>query len=160
MQVPSTDLGGFAAAKYGAASVNSGAPSLITAAGTGDATKVTGATVDRKSATDGSLADSALVATLFLAALADTETIAFAHEVQYSDDNSNWDDAVELEASDVKATSSGGTNETGIVEFSINLRSQKRYMRVNVTPNLSASGTDTALFATIVALSGYARNPQ
>lgn len=156
---PKTDLGSHVVVLDANASADSAAPSLITAAGTGDATKVTGVGIDRKQGQ--TLALSAAVTTSFLAALADTKTLSLAHEIQYSSDNSTFDTAVVLEASAVKATGeTGGTNERGQAEFSINLISQKRYFRINVTPDLSATGTDTASFATQAALGGFSELPR
>lgn len=155
---PATDLGSHVTTHDCNASASTGAPVLILAGGTGDAVKITGVAVDRKQGT--SLADSMTVVTGFLAALADTKTLALAHEIQYSADNSTWDTAVVLEASTVKATGDSGSNERGRVEFNVNLRSQKRYWRVNVTPDLSATGTDTATFHTLGIQSGFHESPK
>lgn len=150
------DVGDFVTVNDACSSENSGAPSLITAAGTGDATKVTGQTVDRKVGT--AKARSCVVSTAYLAALTAAKTISLAHEVQYSDDGSTWDTAVVIEASAVKATGAG--NKRGVDEHKINLESQKRYFRINVTPDLSHTSTDTATFHTTVVLGGFSQVPQ
>lgn len=155
---PLNDVGDFLTGNDGCASANSGAPSLITAAGALDNVKVTGQTVDRKSGT--AIAYSAFIQTGYLAALADTETISLAHEYQDSADDSTWNTAVAIEAATVKATSSGGTNERGVDEHKLDLSSLYRYIRINVTPNLSASATDTCLFFTVVTLGGWSQVPQ
>lgn len=155
---PLNELGPHVKAYDGAASHNANAPSLITAAGTGDNTKVTGRTVNRFNGT--ALAHSAVVATGYLAALTDTKTISLAHEIQESADNSSWDSAEAIEALTVKATSSGGTNERGVDVHDLSLTARKQYFRINVTPDLSAGATDTALFFTVVILGGWTQVPQ
>jgi hypothetical protein len=157
---PSQDLGNLTKAADANASASSGAPVLILAGGTGDGVKITGQSIDRYASDGIAIADSVVVTTSYLAALADTKTLSLAHEVQYSADNSSWDTAVVIEASTVKATSSGGTNERGVDEHNLNLRGQKRYFRINVTPDLSATGTDTATFHTIATMGGYDKVPQ
>lgn len=147
------NIGGYVKAFAGGASENSGAASLITAAGTGDNAEVTGQTIDR----DGY--DSAVVSIAYLATLADTESISFAVDIQESSDGSSWDTAEELQAATTAVTSSGGTNEHGVVELDVNLSGRKQYVRFNVTPNLSAGATDTALFATTVILGGASTLP-
>lgn len=160
MTFPLNNVGQYVVAKDACSSANSGAPSLITAAGTGDATKVTGQTLDRKQS-DGALAHSCVVSTAYLAALQATETLSLAHELQESADGSTWDTAEAIEASTVKATGeAGGSNERGVDEHSVNLMARKRYIRFNVTPDLSASGTDTATFHTQAVLGGFDIIPQ
>ncbi len=150
------DLGSHIVSYDANASANSGAPVLILAAGTGDNVKITGVSIDRYAA--GALADSCTVVTGFLAALTAAKTISLAHEVQYSADNSTWDTAVVLEAATVYGTGVG--NKRGKAEFSINLRSQKRYVRINVTPDLSHTSTDTATFHTVMNLGGFEQLPK
>lgn len=121
----------------------------LVAAGTGDATAITGQGIDRKGY------GSAKVLVGYHATLADTKTLAVAAEVQYSADNSSFDTAVPLQTSTVAAT---GVNPTtayyGVVVFNIDLTAQKRYFRINVTPDLNASGTDVAEVVTSVVLGG------
>ena len=158
---PAQDLGSHVTGSIASASVNSGAPSLVTAAGTGDATKVTGDTVDRKVSGGSALADSLVLVTAYLAALADTKTLSFAIELQESSDDSSWDTAEVVIAATVVATgTTGGTNETGVNVQNISLRSRKRYIRFNLTPDLSATATDTALFTASAVLGGYEQLPQ
>lgn len=113
-----------------------------TAGGTGDATKVTGQTIDR----DNFFSASIMIA--YKAVLAEDETISFAVERQESDDGTTWDTAVDEQTATVAATgATGGSTEYGTVKIDVNLTAQKRYVRYNVTPNLSASGTDTLVWA-------------
>lgn len=159
MTFPQNEIGAHVSSSDGCASENSGAPSLVTAAGTGDNTKVTGQTIDRLSGT--AICHSCVVATGYLAALQASETLSLAHEYQDSTDNSTWNTAVAIEAATTKATGeSGGSNERGVDEHDLALSSLARYFRINVTPNLSASGTDTCLFFTVVTRGGWTQVPQ
>lgn len=136
------DLGAFVVSNYvGAAS--------LTAGGTGDATAVTGATIDRDDYQSG------VLAVAYKAVLTEAKTLALAVEVQESSDGSTWDTAVALRASTVAATGdTGGSTETGLVEFDIDLSGYKRYVRFNFTPDLNATGTDTAVVAAVFTLGG------
>lgn len=111
----------------------------LVAGGTGDATAVTGATIDRLGY------GSAKVVLVSRAVLAQAATLALAVEYQESSNGSDWDTAVALQASTTVATGgSGGSTELDITTFDIDLSGKKRYIRVNYTPNLSAANTDTA----------------
>lgn len=156
---PLQDVGDFVTGEDGNASASSGAPSLITAAGGLDALKVTGATVDRRASAGIGIAHSAFICTGFLAALDTAETLSLAHEYQDSADDSTWNTAVVIEASTVKATAASAGNERGVDEHKLALTALLRYVRINVTPDLSRGGTDTALFFTVVVLGGWTQVP-
>jgi hypothetical protein len=158
MLYPAQDLGAHTKSYDANASANSGAPVLILAGGTGDGVKITGVTLDRYNGN--AMADSCVLQTGWLAALADTKTLSLAHELQESADGSTWDTAEAIQASTVVGTSSGGTNERGVSVHDINMRGRKRYIRFNVTPDLSATGTDTATFHTVATFGGYDTIPQ
>lgn len=158
MSHPLNDIGSLISSSDGNASESSGAPSLITAAGTGDNTKVTGQVINRKSGV--ALAHSAVVATGWLAALTNAKTFSLAHEIAESSDGSNFDTAEVIEALAVKKTATSTTNFRGVDEHDVNLMGRKQYFRVNVTPDLNASGTDTALFFTVIVLGGWTQIPQ
>lgn len=155
MLFPMTNLAGEIRCAIAGNSVNSGAPVLVTAAGTGDNTKVTGTTIDRKGSTAGTLADSAVLAIGYVAALTNTKTLSFAVEYQTSADNSTWDTAVVMQAATVAVTATSSTNFSGVVELSLDCSSLKRYIRFNITPDLSASGTDTATYSAVCILGGH-----
>lgn len=125
-----------------------GAISTATAAGTGDATAVTGATVDLLSY------DSLKIVIPYTATLTDEKSLLLAVEYQQSADGTNWDTATAIRASSIIATSDGGTTETGVYEYDMDASGLKRYFRVNYTPDLNASGTDTAKLASIVLKGG------
>lgn len=147
--------GSFAARNLGAVvkTVNGGGSRFV-AAGTGDNTKVTGATIDRAIA-GGSMFLSAVVAVLGRAVLTEAKVLTVALEYQESADGSNWDTAVALYSATTIATGgTGGSTELGVKETDLDLSSRKRYVRFNATPNLDASGTDTGEMLVAVTLGG------
>lgn len=120
-----------------------------TAGGTGDNTKVTGATIDRQGF------GSAAVSINYLAALAQGATLSFAVEVQESDDGTTWGTATALQSAAIAATGgTGGSTEKGTVKVCDSYETRARYVRYNVTPDLSASGTDTLSFGVQAILGG------
>lgn len=151
----------FSTAKdFQTAIAKAGGGGRLVAAGTGDNTKITGQAIDRYGASGVQRYDQAKIAVNYHAVLTDTKTLSIATEIAYSSDGTNFDTAVVLEASAVKATAANPALEFhGVVEFNVDLSGQKRYFRVNVTPDLNASGTDTAEVITAVVLSGGATLP-
>lgn len=146
--------GSFASRNVGAVvkTVNGGGGRLI-AAGTGDNTEVTGPTIDRAIA-GGAMFLSAVVAFLASAVLTDTKKLKFGLKYQESADGSNWDTAVVIYASTDIITSAGGGAANGLKETDLDLSARKRYLRFLGTPDLDASGTDTAEWALAVTLGG------
>ena len=155
---PLNDAGAFVTSNDGCASENSGAPSLITAGAGLDNVEVEGQTVNRLSGT--AIAHSAIIATGWLAALDNAETLSLAHDYQDSADDSTWNTAVEIEALTVKQTATSATNFRGVDEHDLALSSLLQYIRINVTLDLSRGATDTALFFTVVTLAGWTQVPQ
>jgi hypothetical protein len=142
MQAP-RDVGSRLAARFAGAG-------RAVAAGAGDAAKVTGATIDRLQLT------SAKFVGAFQATLTAAATLAAAVEYQESADGSNWDAAVPLQASTVIATGAGGgSTENALVTFDMNLVPRKRYIRFNVTPDLSAGAADICTWAASLVGTGY-----
>ena len=129
--------------------VTCGFSGTITAnnSGSGDNVAITGASIDRLGY------GSAVFCIAYKTTLAASETLAFAVEYQESADGSNWDTATAIQASTVAATGAL-TGGLGRVTFPLNLEGKKRYIRFNFTPNLSASGTDTANVAGVAILGG------
>lgn len=119
----------------------------ITAGGTGDNTALTGASIDRLGY------GSASFVIAYKTTLAASETLSFAAEYQLSSDGSSWDTAVSLQGATVARTGAV-TAGHGVVKFDVNLEGAKRYVRFNFTPNLSASGTDTAVVYGTAILGG------
>jgi len=134
-----------------------------TAAGTGDATAVTGATIDRLDSNTGSLAGSAVVSFLFSTTLAATKTLSIGSVYVYqSSDASTWDSTAyytQTSPGVVATGATGGSTVTGVSSFSVDLLLAKRYIRVVFTPDISATGTDTATIVAEVTLAGFDRLP-
>lgn len=137
------------------ATAGSGAPELLVAAGAGDNTKIVGNSIDRFSY---GMPQSMLVSVTAYMNLADTETLSYAVEIQESSDNSTWDTAEAIQAATVVKTASGAYTDGFTVDYKVYLGDRKRYFRVNVTPNLSASGTDTGVVQVVGILGGAQDN--
>ena len=139
---------------------SAGVPILTIAGATEDNVEVTGETIDRIDSSTGAMAMSAVLCTTYNATLANTKTITFAHEYQLSADGSSWDTAVAIEAATTEATGDGVSTEfRGVSTFDLDLSAHKRYIRFNVTPNLSNTSTDAASWHTVAVLGGYNRIP-
>ena len=54
----------------------------------------------------------------------------------------------------------GGGTVTGCLEIDVKLRACGRYVRLGYTPDLSASGTDTAALSAVLVCGGMDRLPQ
>jgi len=130
-----------------------------TAGGSGDATQVDGAWVSRKTAT-GSIALSAKAIISYTATLTAAATLKFAAQFQDAVDAAgagaaNYGDAI---ASTTAATGGGGgTTETGTAEFDVDLGGAREFIRIRVTPDLSAGATDTAAWSAIYLFFGDQR---
>jgi hypothetical protein len=121
----------------------------FTAAGTGDNTAVTGQSIDRIDY------GSAKFTIAYKTTLAESKHLQLAAEYQESSDDSNWDTAVSLQTiGNVVTGGTGGSTEYGELSFDLDLTGKKRYIRFNFTPNLDATGTDTAITAAIASLGG------
>ena len=130
---------------------SSGAAQIITAAGGDDGVKIIGETINRDTF---GMPASALLQTACYYNLADTETLSLAVEIQESADGSSWDTAEVLQAATVFVTASGATTAGDVHTTRVGLTGRKQYVRFNCTPDLSASGTDTAVVTGTVAMFG------
>ncbi len=133
-------------------SVFAEASSSATAGGSGDATLVTGDAIDIQALS--TRPASVLFEIPVTATLADTESITVTGLIEKSADNSTWETLV-ASATLLTLTSDGGTTETGTARVGADIvESDCRYVRVKYTPDLSASGTDTAALGATVAIFG------
>jgi len=116
-----------------------GGSGIATAAGAGDATEVDGPYVDRQDHLSASLL---ITGTAVLGA---TETLTIAANIQDDADGAGAGvDYGDAYAATIVATGGGGgTTEHFSVQLDFDLAAAKQYVRAQVTPNLSASGTDT-----------------
>lgn len=134
------------------------ANTAATAGGSGDNTAVAGAIIDR--AQIGSPLTGVL-AIPYTATLAEGETLTLTYTVQEGA-ASDLSDAETLKAAAVVVATgdTGGSTETGVLEVDLQLSAAGRYVRCNVTPDLSASGTDTAAISGLLITAGADRMPQ
>lgn len=127
----------------------------VTAAGTGDATEVSTAWIDVTEC------ESVVFALAYTTTLADTESLSISGNLQEATDASgtgaaDYGDAI---ASTTIVTSSGGTTETGVMFAAFDVSATDGFVRFQFTPNLSASGTDTAKIQCLALLGGHKQNP-
>lgn len=145
------DLAAEIAAAYAAAST------LLTAGGAGDATEVTGVTIDLLALP--TRYESVCFALAATATLAATKTLTVAAKLETSD-ASDMSGAVDLVESATVLTltgATGGSTERGTAKVGVSLEYAKRYVRVKFTPDLSATATDTAVVQSVALFGGAAK---
>ena len=144
----SRDIGAYLTGRFGG-------HADVLANGAGDATEVTSGYIDRQGY------ESCKVFIAYTATLANGESLAIAANLQDAGDSSGTGvaDYGTVLASTVQVTSSGGGVETGVVELDFDLTGAKRYIRLQFTPDLSASGVDVADVTGIVVLGGAEKQP-
>lgn len=126
-----------------------------TAGGSGDATEATGNSLDTQAlATKANSVNFVIGAKCSLTA---AKNLTVAARIQHSVDNSVWTDLVALAT--LLTLSATGTN-TGSCKVGADLTGAKRYIRVAVTPDLSATGTDTATIFAVALFGGLQELPQ
>lgn len=133
------------AAAYAAANT------AVTAGGSGDATEVDGAWID--------VGDAEGISFLigFTTTIQEAETLTIAANAQDADDSSGTNAAdfgTAITATTVATGPSGDGTVTGVAIATFNARAAREYMRIQFTPNLSASGTDTAAISCVAILGG------
>lgn len=131
--------------------------STATAAGTGDATSVTGNTIDRMGFSTGSMPRSALMGVTYEATLASGKTLSVGYAVQDSADGTNYSDYQTAAFVVVTTGASGGSTNKGTFEVPVDLNNARRYVRFNYQPDLSATGTDTLYADGVGFLAGFDR---
>jgi len=95
--------------------------------------------------------DSILVVVPIVATLASDNTIATVITYQESADNSSWDTAVAYKTLATVLTGiAAGTEQYATDRVELDTMGKKKYVRVNVTPDFSALGTDTAILGAVV----------
>ena len=142
-----------------------------TAGGGSDSATWTGITVDRGGFANGSLPRSLDAVLFYDATLASGKTLAVQWDVQDSPDGTNFSDYA-TEALTVVATGpSGGGRVVGVARLvspsivtspdkptgtpGVPLGPARRYVRLNVLPHLSATGTDTAVIGGVGVFAGF-----
>jgi hypothetical protein len=130
----------------------------LTAAGTGDATEVVGASIDTTAL--GVKCESVAFAIAASATLAATKTLTVAAKVEHSDDGSSWSDLVASSTILTLTGASGGSTERGTAKIGVALENAKQFIRFRYTPDLSNTATDTATVAPIGIFGGARKLPQ
>lgn len=136
------------------------AEATATAAGAGDSTTTTGATVDRASFANGSLPNSAEFAIAYETTLATSKTLSFGYAIQDSADGTNWSDYATATYSAVATGATAASVASGQMQVGANLRAARRYVRFNFALDLSATQTDTAIARAVGFFAGFDRLPQ
>lgn len=134
------------------------ANTAATAAGSGDSTSVTGASVDLTSL--GARFNTAALVIGSQATLASGESLAVKTQIQYSSNDSDWSNLTSV-ATLYTHTASGGAAtavQRGGIQ-TVDLSKVGRYLRAVVTPDLSRAGTDTATICAVWAFGGADRIP-
>lgn len=123
------------------ATPGAGAPRINIAGGVGDATAVTGNTINRDTY---GMPESLLVTATTYYSLADTETLTLAVEIQESTDGTTWVAAEAIQAATIIVTASGAVTQGRTDTYTVKLTGRRQYFRINHTPNHSAAGADTS----------------
>jgi hypothetical protein len=132
----------------------------IVAGGAGNGVAVTGAKVDRLDPNTGSLANSAKFVLAWSATLAATKSLNLtAVKIEQSIDGTTWDAAAFQTFTDpgTVATSAAGGTVTGTTSFAVELDPAKRFVRIDFTPTLTNTVTDTATIVALAVLGGFDR---
>ena len=131
----------------------------VTANGGGDGAEVDGDSIDRQAL--GSMMESVDVVIHGNTTLESGETLTIALNLQDSADDSTFADfGTAVAATTVKDAAGGGLTAVGFeLESSFDIRGAERYIRVQMTPDLSWTGTDTALIEGVIVFGGAATQP-
>lgn len=120
-----------------------------TAAGTGDATKVTSPDIDRQGYMAGTLVISGQ------ATLQAAKTLSFTIDIKDCSTADGSFASYKAVAKTAYATGgTSGTTQAFMVPVDVNLEGADRYLNIDITPDLSATGTDTATWAATMILAG------
>jgi hypothetical protein len=143
-------------------------PLAWTAGNSRDSAVWTGSSIDREGFTTGSMPRSADFDIYWCAQLGSGNTLSLYLDVQNSANNSTWSDYATEAATVVGTGPSGGGLVAGVYRMTVqttadnptpgpgvNLGSAERYVRLNVTPHLSAAGTDTAIIQAAGVFGGF-----
>ncbi|CAN5576589.1 hypothetical protein BH10PSE14_BH10PSE14_06680 [soil metagenome] len=130
------------------------------AAGAGDSTTTTGATIDRMGFSSGSMPMTMAAAIIYDATLATAKTLSFGYAVQDSADGSTWADYQTATYAVVATGATAASVAAGQLEVGVNLTSARRFVRFNFAPDLSATQTDTAVARAVGFAAGFDRLPQ
>jgi hypothetical protein len=106
--------------------------------------------------------DSALVVLDWKTSLTADKTLGFKVTIEYSTNNSTWSTPEFLfgaTGSYETVETGADTNKYGQWTYRLQLSPEEQYFRISVTPDLSHTGTDTAVFGFGALLGGSTVNP-
>lgn len=133
-----------------------------TAAGTGDATDQAGPWLDRTRAGKSVPMGSVKIVVGYSTTLAANKALKLAFQLKDADDGSGTNaanfGAAYASTAVVTDGGSGGTY-TGTAEFDVDLTMARNWVQANVTPDLTATGTDTCDLRSIAIWFGSDRLP-
>lgn len=130
-----------------------------TAGGSGDATEVNAAWIDRKGSKG--VAGSMKVIVNYTATLSAGASLSFSGNMQdaTSSGGTGAEDFGNVLPATIVASSVAGGTVTGTFELDVDLGSAREFVRAQLTPDLSAANTDTAAWNVTYVLFGDARQP-
>lgn len=128
------------------------------AGGTGDEDEVDGITIDKSALPSRALSASFVIGAT--ATLAQTKTLVVTANLQDSADGSNWDDLTSPATILTLTGATGGSTETGTGRIGVDLTKARQYVRIQATPDLNATGTDTATIFGLAIFGGFQELPQ
>lgn len=135
------------------------AAGTLTAGGAGDNAEVTATVIDRNTP-GGNTFLSAVLAIISSAVLAAAATLKLTVKIADSDDNVTFGaDVTLLNAGTVSTGPGGGGTVLTATELGLDLSGYKRYVRIKITPDLSAANTDTATWAAALVMGGSNNRP-
>lgn len=150
MHASMQNMGALIGARHAAVNITA------TAGGSGDATETNGAWIDRQGF------QSVKVVVVWSTTLAAAATLSIAANLQDASaiNGTGAADFGDALAATVVATGPGGGGTvTGVTELDFDVSGADRYIRIQFTPDLSASGTDTARLAAVYIVGGSADQP-
>jgi len=131
----------------------------LTAAGAGDNTEIVGSSLDITSLA--CRPNSVCFIVHAKAVLTEAKTLTIVGDVEYSADGTTW---TSLAASATLMTltgDTGGSTEADAVKVECRLdKADLKYVRINATPDLNHTGTDTARVAIVAVFGGLQEVPQ
>ena len=132
----------------------------VTAGGAGDAAAITGVVFDLTALP--TRPRSVAFAIPCEATLAATKKLELTAKIEVSADNSNWSDVAAAAIILTLTGGAGGSTEVGCAQIGCRLdKSGIRYVKLTLTPDLTATGTDTAKISGATAVfGGLQRTPQ
>lgn len=148
MKAKMHDIGALLTARFAVANTSA------TAGGSGDATEVSGAWIDVTNY------ESLKVLVPYTTTLAADATLSFAANLQDATaiGGTNAADFGTAVAATVVRTGAV-TAGTGVVEMDFDVSQARGFVRVQLTPDLSAANTDTLAFSAVYVLGGAQRQP-